>query len=134
MYPKLYALPSFQTLLRKESVPNFFERFLWSPEDLLLKVSFRQMCANSFSHPSQRCACCGGVKAAEAAKAAEEAARVEHLMKTPLTIHALRCGAIVVLAIWGANFISQIFHKKADELEQDEVCLLYKTILRQLVH
>lgn len=61
-----------------------------------------------------------GVKAAEAAKAAAEAARVEALMKTPLWMHGLRCGVTVVAILWATNYVSTLLHKRADKLREDE--------------
>ena len=61
------------------------------------------------------------MKAAEAARAAAESARIDALMSTPLWIHAIKCVATVALALWGSMLISQLFHKKADELVHKEV-------------
>ena len=41
-------------------------------------------------------------------------------MKTPLWMHGVRCAATVALILWGTNYISQVFHRKADELEEAE--------------
>ena len=42
-------------------------------------------------------------------------------MKTPLWVHAIKCIATVAIALWGSMLISQLFHKKADELVHKEV-------------
>lgn len=62
-----------------------------------------------------------GVKAAEAAKAAAEAARVEGLMKTPLWMHGARCGVTVFLILWGTSYLSSFLHRRADKLREDEL-------------
>jgi hypothetical protein len=61
------------------------------------------------------------IKAAEVAKAAAAAARADMLLKMPLWQHAMKCVAVVALAIWLTGLSSRLLHKEADRVETGEV-------------